>query len=66
MVTISIDIPDTKKDIICPVCGMNCNLTGLQVILGVLQPCDECQDMAQFEYWEQQNTIEQHIARLNP
>lgn len=42
------------KDIICPSCGKNCNREGLRVdYKGILQPCDDCLEEEQFEYWEQ-------------
>lgn len=45
-----------KKDIICPICGKNCNASGLIVnYKGELQPCEECVDNAQFEYFSQLN-----------
>jgi hypothetical protein len=41
----------SKRDIICPVCGSNCNTTGLVVDhTGRLKPCDICQDNAYYEH----------------
>lgn len=69
MITIlgKIELPEKKiNDIICPSCGKNCNTTGLIVISGNLQPCDECQDMAQIEYWEQEEQLRRYRELLKP